>query len=100
MNVAVVSQTGVTFCSFTVVIKLEGGTDQDLHALDVVSSSSSAAIENDESDDTATKAPSKIPKSPLSEKKESTTSVSGNENVNGSKKSSETKVSSTTMLTD
>ena len=90
----VVSQTDFTFCSSLVVIKLEGGNDQDLRALDVVGSSSSAAIENDEGDDDAVKPPSKVPESPSSEKKESATSVSGSDTGSKSKKASETKVSS------
>lgn len=85
------NQRSLTRFLDAVVIKLEGGTDQDLRALDVVSSSSSAAIENDEGDDDAAKPPSKIPEAPSSEKKVSATSVSGSEPESKSKTPSESK---------
>lgn len=67
---------------YLVVIKLEGGTDQDLRVLDVVTSSSNTTNENDDGENEGSKQP------PI-ERSESSTSL----NANNSKKSSESKVS-------
>jgi len=73
---------------FSVVIKLEGGNDQDLRVLDVATSSSNTTIENDDGDDDILKPSSNIVEPTPSEKTDSSTSVIGN----NSKKLPETKV--------
>jgi len=73
---------------FSVVIKLEGGNDQDLRVLDVATSSSNTTIENDDGDDDISKPSSNTVEPIPSEKTDSSTSVV----INNSKKLSETKV--------
>ena len=67
---------------YLVVIKLEGGTDQDLRVLDIVTSSSNTTNENDDGENEGLKQTS-------TEKSESSTSLT----ATTSKKSSEEKVS-------
>ncbi len=71
---------------FLVVIKLEGGNDQDLRVLDVATSTSNTTNENEDGEDDISKQPELTP----SEKTDSSTSVA----VTNSKKLPESKVES------
>jgi hypothetical protein len=65
----------ITKLEFLVVIKLEGGNDQDLRVLDVATSSSNITNENDDIEDEISKQPSNIDEPTPSEKTDSSTSV-------------------------
>jgi hypothetical protein len=73
---------------FLVVIKLEGGTDQDLRVLDVATSSSNTTIENDDAEDDISKQTANTGEPTPSEKTASSTSVV----ATNSKELAETKV--------
>lgn len=67
---------------------MEGGSDQDLRVLDVVTSSSNTTVENDDGEDEILKPSTNINEPIVSEKAESSTSVVADD----SKKSPENKV--------
>lgn len=69
------NQRALTRFLDAVVIKLEGGNDHDLRALDATTSLSSTTIENDDGEDDATKQSSNTGESTPSEKTDSATSV-------------------------
>jgi hypothetical protein len=75
---------------FLVVIKLEGGNDQDLRVLDVTTSASNTTNENEDGEDDIPKQPLNTGELTPSEKTDSSTSVA----VTNSKKSPESKVES------
>ena len=73
---------------FLVVIKLEGGNDQDLRVLDVTTSTSNTTNDNDDGEDEVSKQPSNTGELTPSEKTDSSTSVA----VTNAKKPAESKV--------
>lgn len=75
------------FC-ILVVIKLEGGNDQDLRALDVATSSSSTNVDNDDGEDDLVKPSSNANELTRSDKADTSTSTL----ATSSKKASENKV--------
>ncbi|CAF0849143.1 unnamed protein product [Adineta steineri] len=87
VSVDIDNQRALTKFLDAVVIKLEGGTDHDLRALDVAPSSSNTTNENDDGDDDIPKQSSSTTEIPTPEKTDSSTSVT----VNDSKKSPEQK---------
>ncbi|CAF3704229.1 unnamed protein product [Rotaria sordida] len=87
VSVDVENQRALTRFLDAVVIKLEGGSDHDLRALDVATSISNTTNDNDDGDDDIPKQSSNISEPPRLEKTDSSTSVE----VTNSKKSPENK---------